>query len=163
MFHPLPEAQPRDASSLQESLPKARLLVLSLGLVTASLVWLSLSSRLTAAGQRIVEMETRRKILEEGWISAVERHGRATDPAALQRRAAALGLQPMSDTEVLWLTDPRALPQRQVEVVDQALGTARRAALAVSTAPDSRDLGGMLLGLGVAEAASADMLRADER
>lgn len=161
MPHPLPLPQPLGTPQIGPSLLKTRILCLSLGLVAASLLWLSLSSRLTAAGQRIVDMEARRRELGEAWISAVLRHGQATDPALLRQRAAALGFQPMPGAQPLWLSDPRALSSGPADTLDQALGTARRAAQAAVPPSDAPDVGGMLVDLGVAESASADMLQAE--
>ncbi len=158
---PLPES--RDPSGVGPTLPKAQWLGLSCGLLAASLLWLSLSSRLTAAGQRIAVLEGRRTELSEAWIIAVLRHNRASDPARLRQRAAAMGFQPVpGSTQQLWLADPRALGQPVVEQVDHALGTTRRAAAEALPTGDDPDFGGMLLDLGVAASARADVLPTGE-
>lgn len=144
VMHPTPLARLR-----------ARSLGLAFGLTAASLLWLDLSSRMTAAGHRIADLDATRSQLVEARISALLRHAAATDSRRIEARARALGFQPVSGEQHLAVSDARALPRADAGQPEQALTIARRAAAAPVAVGSPPDLGGMLVEFGAAAPASA--------
>ena len=62
------------------------------GLMTASLFWLAASSRLAAIGVQMDWLREHRMVLLQERSEALARYAAATDPGAMERRAARLGL-----------------------------------------------------------------------
>lgn len=147
---PLPVTLPAPSTRV-----RARSAGLALGLTAASLLWLGLSSRMTAAGHRIAALDATRGQLVEARISVLLRHAAATDSRRIQARAQALGFQPVSATRQLTVRDARALPVVDAGQPEQALAIARRAAADPVTFGSQPDLGGLLVEFGAAAPASA--------
>lgn len=150
LIAPPPVTRPTPSTSF-----RARSAGLALGLTAASLLWLGLSSRMTAAGHRIAALDATRGQLVEARISALLRHAAATDSRRIQARAQALGFQPVSAARHLTVRDSRALPLADAGQPEQALAIARRAGADPVNLGSQPDLGGMLVEFGAAAPASA--------
>lgn len=137
---------------------RGRGLGLALSLTSASLVWLSLSSRMAAAGHEIATLEAARGQLIEQRITALLSHAAATDPERVMSRAKALGFQPVAAPQRLLVQDARALPLADAGRDLQALDITRRAGLPLDLVNTPPDLGGLLVEFGAAAPAHADEL-----
>lgn len=154
-----PLSTPSPSASAQATTRlRLRGLALALGLTGASLVWLSLSSRMTAAGHEIAMLEAARGQLIEQRIAALLSHAAATDPRRVLARAEALGFQPVSVPVHLTVLDERALPAADSGRMVQALDITRQAGSSSDAVSRSPDLGGLLVEYGAAAPAHADEL-----
>jgi hypothetical protein len=120
----------------------------------AGMLWLSLTSQLSDAGQHINELEARHRELREARITALTAHSQATDPRQLEQRALAMGLVRVQSPEALPVRDVAALPPGG-SGRPQALDIVRLASGAANPPAPSMDLGAVLVSVGAAAPAEA--------
>ncbi|RIL10768.1 hypothetical protein DCC79_07005 [bacterium] len=129
-------------------------------LASASMAWLSVSSRLAATGRMINDLEAERAELLERRAVALTAYAAASDPRALEQSARALGFAPVAAVERLGVAiapvaagGPGLDPRSPLAIMR---GAADRAGTAGPAEGGSPDMPALLLSVGAAERAHAD-------